>query len=32
MQCPKCETKMTVKTHKGVEIDRCPSCLGISLD
>ena len=32
MQCPKCQTEMTVKTYKGVEIDRCPSCKGIFLD
>jgi Zn-finger nucleic acid-binding protein len=32
MQCPKCQTEMTVKKYKGVEIDRCPKCLGIFLD
>ena len=32
MQCPKCQTEMTAKTYKGVEVDRCPSCMGIFLD
>lgn len=32
MQCPNCETQLTMSERQGIEIDYCPSCRGVWLD
>ena len=33
MNCPKCrDSNMNAEIHKGLAIDRCPTCLGIFLE
>ncbi len=32
MHCPKCGDKMQAEDLEGIEIDKCPSCLGIYFD
>ncbi len=32
MNCPKCNTSLIVANTQGVEVDHCPSCLGVWLD
>lgn len=32
MQCPSCETQLTMSERQGIEIDYCPSCRGVWLD
>jgi hypothetical protein len=32
MKCPKCGANLTTETFHGIQIDRCPDCLGIWLD
>ena len=32
MNCPRCNTELDAEMHKGVEVDRCPSCQGLWLD
>ena len=32
MNCPRCHAELTVETHKGIEVDRCPACGGMWLD
>lgn len=32
MQCPACESKLTMSERQGIEIDYCPSCRGVWLD
>lgn len=32
MQCPRDHTELKVETHRGIDVDRCPSCKGGWLD
>lgn len=32
MNCPRCNVELKVEDHKGIEVDRCPSCQGMWLD
>ena len=32
MNCPRCNTLLSVESYKGVEIDRCTKCQGMWLD
>ena len=32
MQCPSCNTILTMSERQGIEIDYCPSCRGVWLD
>ena len=32
MQCPSCNTTLTMSERQGIEIDYCPSCRGVWLD
>ena len=32
MDCPRCKTELAAEMHKGIEVDRCPSCQGLWLD
>jgi hypothetical protein len=32
MQCPACQTVLTMSERQGIEIDYCPSCRGVWLD
>lgn len=32
MQCPNCNTQLTMAERQGIEIDYCPSCRGVWLD
>lgn len=32
MQCPRCQTTLTMSERQGVEIDYCPQCRGVWLD
>ena len=32
MNCPRCNAELAAEMHKGIEVDRCPSCQGLWLD
>ena len=32
MQCPNCDSQLTMTERQGIEIDYCPSCRGVWLD
>jgi len=32
MNCPRCNTELTVEDYKGIEVDRCHTCQGMWLD
>ena len=32
MRCPRDDTELNVEQHRGIEVDRCPTCEGIWLD
>lgn len=32
MQCPSCNSTLTMSERQGIEIDYCPSCRGVWLD
>ena len=32
MKCPRCDSKLSQKIHKGIEVDSCPDCGGMWLD
>lgn len=32
MQCPACNTQLTMAERQGIEIDYCPQCRGVWLD
>ena len=32
MKCPRCQVDLLVEHHRGIEVDRCPSCNGRWLD
>ena len=32
MQCPTCQTPLTMSERQGIEIDYCPACRGVWLD
>ncbi len=32
MRCPRDDTELNVEHHRGIEVDRCPTCEGIWLD
>jgi len=32
LNCPRCSKQLRVEKHKGIEVDRCPSCEGMWLD
>lgn len=32
MQCPKCNSTLTTKSHKGIQVDYCSHCRGMWLD
>ena len=32
MNCPHCNVELKIEDHKGIEVDRCPSCQGMWLD
>lgn len=32
MQCPVCQTQLTMSERQGIEIDYCPQCRGVWLD
>src|SRR5687767_10807612 len=32
MRCPKCGAHLKTETYQGIEVDRCPECLGIWFD
>lgn len=32
MKCPKCGADLTTVDYEGIQIDKCPECLGVWLD
>ena len=32
MNCPRCKTGLKTEKYNGIEVDRCPKCLGLWLD
>src|SRR4051794_23821190 len=32
MRCPKCGGQLHTESHHGVDVDRCPDCLGVWFD